>query len=304
MKTTLIAMLFLFPNVEITSIHPTHHQTNWSIQYEFKANDLCYISIKQLDCFISGDLWNNTNHKQKIKLKNLHLFIKDNDKNYKYTNDVCGASNHKRFEIRIENEQRRVVEELPLTPGEKFYIIINLKHQHEPESAYDILRGYLDIRLILGHNTFNKYIVLAQQHRIIPPKITLSPPLPDYLTTNFYRTPPHSIILSSIINEADSHYFTSVHKVFPGEKIKISFYYYLSSQYKSELELYITSYDLQGIPDDGQPIILKRKFAGWQHYEKILIIPANMTKMGLKFDSEIGIVFIDDITIDVLGCDP
>lgn len=304
MKTSLIALLFLFPPIETVSITPTHHQTEWTIRYEFKSNDRCFVSINSIDCFITGDLWDSTNHDRKVKLKNLHLFIKEND--VKFTNDVCGSGNHKRFEVKIENEQRKNVGELELTSGQKFFIVVSIKHHHEPESNYDILRGYLDIRLVIGHKTFNKYIVLAQQHRILPPQIKLEPPQPYFLTKQFFRTSPDSIILSQIINDNDinSHYYTNVPNVFPGSKIKISFYYYLSAQYKSELEFYVCTYDRQGIPNEGDPIILKRKFEGWQHYEKTLTISKDMTKLGLKFDSEVGIVFIDDITMTVLGLDP
>lgn len=306
MKTSLIPLLFLFPNVETVSIQTSHHQTNWTIRYEFKSNDRCFISINTIDCFISGDLWDSTNHDRKVKLKKLNLFLINNEEKFKYTNDVCGSGNHKRFELRIQNEQGKNVGELELTRGDRFYIIVSIRHDHKPESDFDILRGYLDIRLRIGHKNFDRHLVLAQQHRILPPQIKLEPPQPYFLTKQFFRTPPDSIILSQIINDHDinSHYYTSVHDVFPGSKIKISFYYYLYNQYKSELEFYICTYDRQGIPDNGRPIILKRKFAGWQHYERTLIVPPNVTKLGLKFDSEVGIVFIDDISMTVLGNDP
>lgn len=305
MKTSLIALLFLFPNVETVSIQTSHHQTNWTIRYEFKSNDRCFISINTIDCFISGDLLDSTNHDRKVKLKNLNLFLINNEEKFKYTNNVCGSGNHKRFELRIQNEQGENVGELELTRGDRFYIIVSIRHDHKPESDFDILRGYLDIRLKIGHKNFDRHIVLAQQHRIIPPKIKLEPPPPDYLTDIFFRTAPTSIVLSRIIEEynLNGRYSTNYLDVAPGEKIKIKFYYYLFRQYNSECDFQIRTNSTRAT-NDLKTTMLLRKFAGWQKHEEIFIVPRDVRRIALIFDIRYGIVFIDDLSVTVLGNDP
>lgn len=206
MQTTLIALSLLFPQLEVVSIKPIQKETNWSIVYEMKSNNHSILLTKSINCKVDGRLWNTVSHKDGFKLKNFYLILKDPLGNYAV--DQCGFGSYKTFRTQIRNEQGKELDHIILRPNQCFKIYLDITHTHPPESTYDLLCGYLDIRLMILHNKIDYHAILAQQYKLKPPLITLSKPTEHYLTTDFFKTPPNSIILSTLLDDTQAIYLT------------------------------------------------------------------------------------------------
>jgi hypothetical protein len=198
---------------------------------------------------------------------------------------------------------------LSLRPEAVVHVRLRLDHQHMIFGDYDPLLAVRNVELTLGNSVVRDAVALDREQYLAQPKCTWPEPPPERRDSHHAVSGPDSLHLEAHV--PGHHYYRFPEQpVRYNSKVRLRFWYLIAAGTEGECRVRVTQTKdtpilWRTLPNGDYEQTLKT-IGRWTKVEHIIQTEPEATKLTVEFqiagDSDIGEMWIDDVSVDPIGC--